>query len=743
MRRLLLCLSLGLTLAFTLGTAAQDQAPAGEPAYSVQLRFKIDAGRAQRYRLFQTFTKRLAAAGFQKNPGQEGEDHYAAEMTGTLPAKALPALLADSFVQTAVLTPKGFAPADEQQSVLTRFYLTTALGINRQKDVTEQARTALAPLGFQESVAADTHGGSQLLGWLPFGRLKQLLTDKQDVLVKPATEPGLTVVKVPLIKAAVVIPEPDNLKGAQEASPAPALTDKNLERVSADLRAALASAGEKKLRVEVVLRSVPAPSDPLLDFQAAGLALDGRFGPVLYGQATAGSITLLAAMPEVSSIRLPQAARGYGAFEVDFVPLNRPASSANRPKQIKAVVIASDFTGYQALVGKGLPKNTRLIDFTRELSPDFTPAERGAGDGAASEGTRLAERFVSEHHVDELVLARIDSAAPYQVEAVAATIDGRAWTSPAFLARIAELQQAQRRVEEERSELRVVRRIALDNFGIDPTARANRDKYRQRQKDFDSLEKEVNAKSQRLLDFRAQARELEGASLVLVALTWTDGYADLHGVLPTLRFMDRGALQSAAWWQAVPVRGPGVWEGHFREADGVLQFAAGGIRPDLNFMGWRTKAGETNSLLPAGAVVQLKLQWQEAHDPRYTSSAEDAYRLPIAPLKLLVLRQRDPSGKGVPADLFDVVARSAGWPERLENDARHAVYQTEVKFQVAQPGRYLVVIEGKQPVSLAPAGSATLLNQKSEIRPRLTVEAIDPAHRAAGQVVFETVGAGK
>jgi hypothetical protein len=751
MRRPLLCLTFILALSYASWSGAQDQPASGAPSYSVQLRYKIDAGRAQRYRLFQAFTQRLAAAGFLKDQGLEGEEHYGTEMTGTMPASALPALLRDSFVRTAVLVPKGFQPADPQQSVLVRLYLSTALGIERQKDAAEQARALLKPLGFKESVAADTQGGLQLLGWLPFAQLKTLLTERVEVPVRPATEPGMLALKTPLIRAAVVLPEPAGLPAAAAAElPAPP-ADKNLEKVSAELRAQMADAGDKKLRVELILKAIPRRGDPLLELRAQGLAINGRLGPLVFGEASAAGITALAALPEVSTLRLPQAARSFGAYAVTFVPLvgelraaARPVSQARPAGGVKAVVIAADFTGFQTLVGASLPRNTRLLDVTRELAPDFTPEEGGAAEGAPGDGVRLAERFCAEHHVDELILARIDSAAPFQVETIAAVVSGRPWSSPAFAARLEELRQSQQVLEEERSQLRVVRRIALDNYGIDETAKANREKYRQRQQAFNEMEKQVNAKSQRLLDFRAQTRDLGGAELVLVALTWSDGYADLPGAHPTLRYLDPEFLRSASWWQAMPVRGRSVWQGHFREVDGALHFNADASgRRDLNFLAWQEKDGAergASAELPAGLVLQLKLQWLEAHDPRFASAEEDVYRMPLAQLKVVLLRQRDPSGKGLPADLFDVVAQTTGLPDRLDNDARHAIYQTDLKYQVAQPGRYLVMVVGKEPVSLAPAGSASLLNQKSEIRPRLTVEAIDPAHRAAGRVVFESFG---
>ena len=38
------------------------------------------------------------------------------------------------------------------------------------------------------------------------------------------------------------------------------------------------------------------------------------------------------------------------------------------------------------------------------------------------------------------------------------------------------------------------------------------------------------------------------------------------------------------------------------------------------------------------------MQWCEAHDPEFFERGEDLYREPLADLRLLLLRQRDPSG---------------------------------------------------------------------------------------------------
>lgn len=744
MRRPLLCLALGCLLVTPLLWAGQDPSLA-DRTYNVQLRYRIDAGRQQRYRLFHALVKRLAEAGFQKAKGLEGEELFGTEMTGTMPGRGLPALLENVYVQTAILTPTDFQPGEEP--VLVRFYLTTALGAGRQKEVADRARELLKPLGFVENVGADDQEATRLLGRLPAGQLKDILKEKWNVPVAATVEPGVTVVKVALIKAAVVLPEPEGFQ-APPAAESPASPPAELAKVSPELRAVLAGEAnaEKSSRVEVILRSVPPASDPLFTLRNAGLTLQGRLGPVVFGELKGADLTRLAALPEVSGVRLPQPARDF-AGEVVFVPVGRSVPAGKEPlpwvrqtAEAKAIVIASDFRGFEGKKGGSLPTNTRLLDFTGELSPTLTPEPAPTGEGLG-EGTRLAEKLVQGTGIKELLLVRIDAAAPFQIESVAQAVAGRTWQSTALLARIDELRAAQSRLDERRKQLRVLRRLALDNFGIDESAKAARENYRNAQAEFEKQETELRETGAKLLAFQATARELKGAGTVLIGLAWTDGYGDLPGGLPVLRFLDAQLLQGASWLQAVPVRQAAVWQGLFRDGDdnGVMEYvekAPSGQRADLNFLAWQPKEGAKAAELPAGLQLRVQMQWQEAHDPKFAVAGDDPYRQPIAPLRLTLLRQRDPSGKKLPADVFDVVARSDAYVQRLENDERASIYQVTLTHTLAQPGRYALLVEGKAPTSLAPPGSADVTGRRGELRPKLVLQTLSAEHRGSGKVIF-------
>src|SRR6476619_2666379 len=114
-----------------------------------------------------------------------------------------------------------------------------------------------------------------------------------------------------------------------------------------------------------------------------------------------------------------------------------------------------------------------------------------------------------------------------------------------------------------------------------------------------------------------------------------------------------------------------------------MEFAAansptpkGRCNHELNFLAWQPWDGPRSLDLPAKARVRLSLQWREPHDPDYflRPREPDYYRLPLAQMRLVVLRQRDPEGKTKPADTFDVVAPSLFLPERLAHVSNSSVY---------------------------------------------------------------------
>jgi len=136
--------------------------------------------------------------------------------------------------------------------------------------------------------------------------------------------------------------------------------------------------------------------------------------------------------------------------------------------------------------------------------------------------------------------------------------------------------------------------------------------------------------------------------------------------------------------------------------------------------------------------LRISVQWREPHDPNYWQQQKDPYLTPLANLRLLVLRQRDPSGTKLATDELEVVARSADMPLRISNEPDTAMYEQTLEFAVDNPGRYALRLEGMVPRSIQPASLPSLPGNSVawELRPRVFVNVIDEASRASGRAIF-------
>jgi hypothetical protein len=103
------------------------------------------------------------------------------------------------------------------------------------------------------------------------------------------------------------------------------------------------------------------------------------------------------------------------------------------------------------------------------------------------------------------------------------------------------------------------------------------------------------------------------------------------------------------------------------------------------------------------------------------------YRAPITPLKLQLVRQRDPNGLKYSSDEVDLIVESEGTPERLQIDPNFGIYEHSLEVTLPAAGRYALRIEGTQPKSLRPASVPSLDAQQInwELRPRVFVESAD------------------
>ena len=247
-------------------------------------------------------------------------------------------------------------------------------------------------------------------------------------------------------------------------------------------------------------------------------------------------------------------------------------------------------------------------------------------------------------------------------------------------------------------------------------------------------------------------RSLKGIPVVACSLVWDNGYP-VDGTSPLTRYFDDAPVRGF-WLQSVDDGRGQVWAGLFRDSDGngAMEFAPPEtpLRPgrwtrEVNFLGWQPYASSAEKEspqepppqadLPAGRL-RLSMQWREPHDPAFWEKG-DPYRVPLADIGLMILRQRDPAGTRLPADDLEVVAQSSGWPVRLDNEPDAATYEQSVEFAVQQPGRYALRVSGRVPPSIRPPSQPTLpaLETVWELRPRIYVEALDsPA--AGGRPIF-------
>ena len=89
----------------------------------------------------------------------------------------------------------------------------------------------------------------------------------------------------------------------------------------------------------------------------------------------------------------------------------------------------------------------------------------------------------------------------------------------------------------------------------------------------------------------------------------------------------------------------------------------------------------------------------------------------------MVLRQRDPSGKKLGSDDFNVIARTDALPQLIERHPSWATYEHVVEFAVDAAGPFAVRLEGHIPPTIRPATvpSLPILDRGWEARGRLFV----------------------
>jgi hypothetical protein len=776
---------IGVAGLWAVAASAAPPAPPPPETYDVQIRYSIVAFRNERLKQYGELMAYLKEIGFQRDPGEEVSEDEAENpaytlLKGTIPSAKAPLLLAQRHIKSVLLVPRGVAlPEDKEQPVRVSLKLASGFDAAGQRRFSEQTQGVLAGLGFRPAVGFDHQGNTRLVGSLPAGRLGVLLDDLRKT-PEGAKQPAPFVNAWPVVWSEVRPDLPVPLP-----RPAPPAVPKGQESITPDLREVLKDQAKaaQPTRLEVILAAKPGAYEqewqeslhraactcrtPSLRFQdheqawqeplqraAPGLVIEGRLGPLVSVVARPNQAPALAALPEVAAVRLPRVARPPiepGAGEKNEPPRALVASGVtelhrlgHRGKGTTLAVVADDFRGWQRRVAdRQLPASTRLVDLTRERNRDLEPDPFPGDPQQPGPGTLQAVAAMRAAPEAELVLVRVDPAAPYMLGEAARAINGEVPQTLSLDHRLAELDADDVALQKRQGDLLKERKQVMEEFGQDEESVKRRAEYRQRQAEYDRDHKALQQRRDRYFGLLQDLRDLKKVRVVTAGLAWVSGYpADGSSALS--RYFDDRPFRGALWFQAAGDTRGQAWSGPFRDEDGngVMEFAPpsaelpeGAWTRELNFLGWRPVEGAPAAELPAGARLRLSLQWREAHDPEFSEPGDDAYREPLADFRLLLLQQLDPAGKKQPSDDLAVVAQSAGRPQRLEQTASSATYEQTVEFTVPRAGRYALRVEGRPPEGTRPRDVPTLpaLRQVGELRPRLFVETLE----GAGKAVFD------
>jgi hypothetical protein len=746
---------------------AEAPQPALPKEYDVQLRYRIRAGRNERILQYFAFIKFLEDAGFKKDPGpdNEPEDLTLNRMTGKIAATHVRGLLEDRHVKSLLLFPAGYKlPEDGATPVKVQIEIVGGRPIQVQREFYEQVKEQLAKLGYKEQFLYDHHGYTRLVGTVPAEQVGTLFNDLRTepsgwfVPDEPVQSLPQLLREVSPLLVTEVIPEPAGVPPVKPL-PEPVPVPKEQEKISPELRRVLGAevGDDKPERMQLILAETPTPGDDTwhkrLVFKVPQMIIEGHVGPYVGIQLPLSKVQATAALPQVSLIRLPCSgtplilpaddATGGNAAALKNSGLGRLHAQGLRGKGVRVAVISGDFRGWKDLLGKGLPKNTQLLDITSERNPTIEPDPEG--EGKQGHGTLCALAAALAAPEAQFTLVHIDPAAVHQLKLVAAAINGDPLRSESLDARAADFEAENNRFRLRWRELIFERNVILRQFEQDEETVKRRNDHLEKVKEFQKEEAEYGKRVERFLRFKQALSDLRRTQVVISALYWNEGYpVDGSGALT--RFLD-SQPRNALWLQPAGETAGQVWSGLYRDADGngAMEFAAPGTllearrwSPEFNFIGWQPFAGTRQGELPVNSALRVVFQWRELHDPFFARRGEDLYQEPLARIQLVLLRQRDPSGKKVGADEMEVVARSYGPALRIQNDADSATYEVTLDYTVAGPGQYALRVEGRAPDSTRPPGVPALgpTQRFGEMRPRIFIDVTDGNFRPVGRPVF-------
>jgi hypothetical protein len=809
--------SLLVLVGVLLGTTAHAQPPQPPPPakYKVTLRYYIPAPRDQHVMQYDAMIRHMKGLGFEFDPpldkhaDTDREDRSKNYLRGAIESAKALRLLEPTVVQSILLAPDGFKlPAGADEPVMVRLELAGNLAADRQRELANQTRVLLGELGFKEPAGYDQRGYSRrpytrIVGTIPRSKLDLL---QRDLRNHPAGWLGpiipLDEIPTPLravnpVQVIEVLPDTEAIKELPEPEPHGA---EQFEKISPDLWALVKDkdAGPMRKRVQIGFVGSITPNNRswkiVLQETIPGFFIEGQLGQFVTGTMRLDQVKRLASSPMVSVIRLPRPPRvdvdpaikikGDNAKALEQSKLKELHARGYRGKGVRVGIIDRDFRGWETLVKKKLlPAKTRVVDLTTELDPEVYAAPYAGDPDQFGHGTLCAQAAALAAPEAELVLIRVETLDPYQLRDVVRYLQGGPF-APLVEQRNGELVGRTAQLRARRADLLDERRAILNDFTDETDQRdylgflgpfyawlySDREWHRQRMAYHEKLEEEHRLREERFRVHLEAVRSLAGIPIAVNALSWNSGYP-LGAISPLSKFLDdpKGPL----WFQAVGNTRGQSWLGPFRNIPGdpAMKFTDDSVplpkgrwSNEVNFLTWQPYTGEAKSEIPEKTKLRLTLQWREPHDPDYylQDDDEDLYRLPLANMRLQLLRQRDPETKTLPGDSFEIVARTTSWAERIEHLPGGSVYEHVLETALEKGGRYAVrvekqvstqwlmvthpvrkspmfqLVEGLTPTGIRPLGVPTLpaLEKNWELRPRLFVEVIDDANRVQGRAIF-------
>jgi len=828
----------GMTWAIpALGQLPPNPAPPAK--YKATVRYHIPAPRDLHVAAYDALERHLQSLDFefdpplQKRPNTDREDRSKNYRRGTIPSKHALKALESPVVQSLMLVPDGFdLPGEVDAQVLVRLELVGNLPPAGQRELADQTRVLLRELGFREAIGYDHRGYSKrphtrIVGSIARGKLDVLGRDlrnhpagwlgpimSRNELPKPFSE-------VNVVQVIEVLPDSDGISEFGDPAPRGELY---LDKISPELWGFVKEKdlGSQQVRVQIGfvgrMQGDESGWKELLRETAPGFFVESQLGQFVTGIVRVDQVKRLAASPVIDVIRFPHMThvnvdpsiviKGDNAKAVEQTKLKELHARGYRGQGVKVGIIDRDFRGWDKLIEKKLlPAKTRLVDLTTEANPKIEPNGYPQDGVEYGHGTLCARATAIAAPDAEIVLIRIDTVDPAHLAEIVRYVSQAGRFSATLDKRDGEVLARTGELRNRRAELLEERRIILNDFKDETEQKdyrgflgpfytwlySDREWHRQRMDIHDKLESDHLKKQKRLSDQLKAVNSLEGIGILVNALSWHSGYA-LGGNSPFSKLLNdpNGPL----WFQAAGNTRGQTWIGRLRQTAGdpAIRFSADDVpipqgrwSNEINFLNWQPYNGKPSLDLPDKVRLRLTLQWREPHDPDYFQLGDDdPYRVPLAEMRLMLLRQRDPEAKTVPADVFDLVGRTGGLPnklepgspfdqppksriyrafggpQRIEHLPTSSVYEAVLEMPLPKGGRYAVRVEKQVdsrwmfithperktplfhrvkdlvPTGIRPLGQPTLpdLEKDWDLRPRLFVEVIDDANRVKGRIVF-------